>query len=118
MLPGLWLATCRTFLSHLTTHADNLSEKLAVCRETNDREEFLALSLSSILSLTTLAQIFITLAQYPEFGTPARVKFTQECNVALQSMLSIVAQWKPLELRFMDVYLGVSPLNHNASSRR
>lgn len=103
----LWLSTCQTFMSHLTTHVDSLSAKLAGARAMKDEEGCVALSFSSIISFTTLSQILITLARNPLSTVPARVRFMHECNTALQSVFSTVEKLKPLELRFMDMYLGV-----------
>lgn len=103
----LWLPTCRVLLSQLTAHIDSLATKLIASKTMKDEEGCEALRCSSVISFTTLAQICITFARDP-LSTPAdRLGFLGRCNDALDRVFSTIEEMKPLELRYMDSFLGV-----------
>lgn len=72
-----------------------------------DEEGCAALRYSSVISLTTLAQILFTLARNPWSTASDRLEFLGRCNNALKKVILMVDGMKPLELQYTDVFLGV-----------
>lgn len=90
------------YLTHLLDHVEYLATRL----QKNSRyiEDSLTLRFSSIISLTTLAQIGHTLAR----ESPGAVAFRNQRNDALRRVLLHVGELSSDEFRTIDTFLGVS----------
>lgn len=96
--PTLWYTTYRIYIAHLQTHIEDLTNLLNDCAQ--DYEKLLSLRFSSILSLTTLAQIGHILVK----GRPDATALREERNTALRRVLLLVS-----ELGLRDFTLRLDP---------
>lgn len=114
-----WFSTCRIYLSQLTAHIADLSDRLAQSIVMGDEESCLSLRYSSIVSITNLAQI-----HHAWGASPSTAHLRKHRNEALKRVLQIVSEISPEELRSMDPFMSVSsgfssfliPLKHYAFS--
>lgn len=73
-----------------------------------DAESCLALRYSVIISLTAIAQIYDTFARNSSSEAPTKPLFRKKCADALKGVLLIVNELKPMEFRYLDVFLTVN----------
>jgi len=102
-----WSSTCRIFLAHLTGHIASLTEKLADSESMRDRDRSYSLRYSSILSLTTLAQVTYLMDSIPSVAGIPVTNYKRQCAYSLRRVVSLVEELTPEEFKFLDMFLGI-----------
>lgn len=97
-----WLQTCQALLSALTSHITHLNDLTTQCAEIQDKDGCLSLRYSTIISLTTLAQMGYVLSRNPAWETEPVLEARKKCVGVLRRIMSIVSTLEADEFRFLD----------------
>jgi hypothetical protein len=75
----------------------------------DDHDSCVSLRYSSIICLTTLAEMYNLLAKHP-LATTSSSEFSEKCKNALRGVVSMTEGLEPDDFNHLDPFLGVRPI--------
>lgn len=103
-----WLSDCRAFISSITTHSRDITTQLTEFSALGDHDSCVSLRYSSIITLTTLAEIYNLLAKHPLAAKGRESEFRVKCEDVLRGVVNMTEGLGGDDFNFLDPFLGVS----------
>lgn len=102
-----WSFLCHTLLEAIALHVTSLTYQIAQADENGDRESSTTLRHSSIVSLTTVAELYHVMGT--KSSSPLNETYQKKCDEALWNIVKVTQKLKPEDFAFLDSILSVCP---------
>ena len=104
-----WLKECRGVVPQLTGLNDLLMKRAADAAALPGRETYLMFRCCSIITLTSLAQLYDIIARSPITPTNESVRFRGMCDDTLKDIAKITMGFSKDDYSYLEPILSVSP---------